>query len=220
MPGRSLPTTSGQPLRGPLPKAEAVTLTVPRGGARNKGAITRSPHGPKTPTLCRQLTCPREPLFQMEPEGDGLHPECSLQKGTSVTSPPANRATAGSGGRGLCVWSWRVPGSIPPPGRRSPVARSGAVQYQADLLVIQDYVRSPYVTTRYADGVDPIVIVLIPAQVGVHPHLPDPQIGSQDLVPLVLEQGEMRRGACEMQPPLERGEKIGAAAGFTLTPSV
>lgn len=54
------------------------------------------------------------------------------------------------------------------------------------VLVIQDNVRPPDQITGNADDFQPVVIVLVPLQVGVMPDLPDPQIRCQHLVPLIL----------------------------------
>ena len=57
------------------------------------------------------------------------------------------------------------------------------------LPVIQNNIRSPYVAAGYANGVEAIVVFLFPGEVGIHPHLADPQVGSQDLVSLILVKG-------------------------------
>lgn len=60
---------------------------------------------------------------------------------------------------------------------------------QTRLPVIQDNVRAPHVAAGYADGVQTIIVLLLPGEVGIHPHLPYPQVGGQDLVALVLIDG-------------------------------
>ena len=52
--------------------------------------------------------------------------------------------------------------------------------------VVQNDVWFPHVAAGNADGVETVVVVLIPGEVGVHPHLAYPQVGRQDLVALIL----------------------------------
>lgn len=54
------------------------------------------------------------------------------------------------------------------------------------LPVIQNNIGSPNVAAGYADGVKAIIVLLLPCEKGIHPYLADPQVGSQDLVPLIL----------------------------------
>jgi len=57
--------------------------------------------------------------------------------------------------------------------------------------VVEDNVRLPDEAAGDADGVQAIVVLCLPGQVGVRPHLPVPQVGGQDLVPLVLRRVKM-----------------------------
>lgn len=54
--------------------------------------------------------------------------------------------------------------------------------------VIQDDIRPPHIAAGDADGVEAVVVFFLPGEVGIHPHLSDPQVGSQDLVALILEE--------------------------------
>lgn len=54
------------------------------------------------------------------------------------------------------------------------------------VLVVQDNVRPPDQITGNADDFQPVIIFLVPLQVGVMPDLPDPQIRCQHLVPFIL----------------------------------
>lgn len=66
-------------------------------------------------------------------------------------------------------------------------------------LVVEDDVRPPDVAAGDADAVDAVVGVLVPGEVGVQPGLADPQVGGEDLVPLVLPRGE---GGCRGRTPV------------------
>lgn len=54
------------------------------------------------------------------------------------------------------------------------------------VLVIEDEVRPPHQAAGDVDDVQTIVVLFVPPQVSVVPRLPDPQVGDQHLVPLVL----------------------------------
>lgn len=59
-----------------------------------------------------------------------------------------------------------------------------------NLPVVQNDVRFPNVAAGDSDGVQTVVVVLAPGEVSVQPHLTDPQVSGQDLVPLILIQGQ------------------------------
>lgn len=53
--------------------------------------------------------------------------------------------------------------------------------------VIQDNVWSPDVAAGDPDRIQSVVILLLPGEVGIHPHLTDPQVCGEDLVTLILK---------------------------------
>lgn len=53
--------------------------------------------------------------------------------------------------------------------------------------VIQDNIWPPNVAAGDPDRIQSVVILLLPGEVGVHPHLANPQVRSEDLVALILE---------------------------------
>lgn len=63
---------------------------------------------------------------------------------------------------------------------------NGSASRRPHPPVIQDDIRPPHVAAGYADGIQAVVVLLLPGEVGIHPYLPDPQVGSQDLVALIL----------------------------------
>lgn len=54
------------------------------------------------------------------------------------------------------------------------------------VLVVEDEVGPPDQVAGDVDHLQPIVVLFIPLQVRVVPPLPDPQVGDEHLVPLVL----------------------------------
>ena len=63
--------------------------------------------------------------------------------------------------------------------------------WEAEPPVVEDDVRLPDQAAGDANGVQAVVVLLAPGQVGVCPHLPVPQVGGQDLVPLILSRGKI-----------------------------
>ena len=61
---------------------------------------------------------------------------------------------------------------------------------EAEPPVVEDDVRLPHEAAGDANGVQAVIVLLAPGQVGVCPHLSVPQVGGQDLVPLVLMKGK------------------------------
>ena len=57
--------------------------------------------------------------------------------------------------------------------------------------VVEDNVGLPDEAAGDADGVQAVVVLFPPGQVGVCPHLPVPQVGGQDLVPFILRRVKM-----------------------------
>lgn len=90
---------------------------------------------------------------------------------------------------------------VQPPPARAPRLREqrGAGGAEHNPLVVEDDVRPPDVAAGDADAVDAVVGVLVPGEVGVQPGLADPQVGGEDLVPLVLPRGE---GGCGGRTPV------------------
>lgn len=54
------------------------------------------------------------------------------------------------------------------------------------ILVIEDKVGPPHQAAGDVDHLQSIIVLFIPFQVCVIPCLPDPQVGNQHLVPLIL----------------------------------
>lgn len=54
------------------------------------------------------------------------------------------------------------------------------------VLVVENQVRPPHQAAGDVDHFQSIVVFFVPAEVGIVPLLPDPQVGDQNLVPLVL----------------------------------
>lgn len=54
------------------------------------------------------------------------------------------------------------------------------------VLVVEDEVGPPHQAAGDVDHLQTIVVLFVPLQVRVVPSLPDPQVGDQHLVPLVL----------------------------------
>lgn len=54
------------------------------------------------------------------------------------------------------------------------------------ILVIEDEVGPPHQAAGDVDHLQSIIVLFIPFQVYVIPGLPDPQVGNQHLVPLIL----------------------------------
>lgn len=52
--------------------------------------------------------------------------------------------------------------------------------------IIQDNIWPPNIAARDPDRIQSIVVLLLPGEVGVHPHLADPQVRGEDLVALIL----------------------------------
>lgn len=54
------------------------------------------------------------------------------------------------------------------------------------VLVIKDDVGPPHKAAGDVDHLQTIIVLFIPLQVRIMPHLPDPQVGYQNLVPRIL----------------------------------
>lgn len=61
------------------------------------------------------------------------------------------------------------------------------------VLVVEDEVGPPDQAAGDVDHLQTIVVLFIPLQVRVVPPLPDPQVGDQHLVPLVLSDTRHKR---------------------------
>lgn len=60
------------------------------------------------------------------------------------------------------------------------------------VLVVENQVGPPHQAAGDVDHFQSIVVLFVPAEVGVVPLLPDPQVGDQHLVPLVLYKAKGR----------------------------
>ena len=57
-----------------------------------------------------------------------------------------------------------------------------------DVLVIEDEVGPPHQAAGDVNHLQAVIVLFIPLQVRIVPPLPDPQVGNQHLVPLILKQ--------------------------------
>lgn len=62
-----------------------------------------------------------------------------------------------------------------------------------DVLVVENQVGPPHQAAGDVDHFQSVVVLFVPAEVGVVPLLPDPQVGDQHLVPLVLDKAKGHR---------------------------
>ena len=144
-------------------------------------------------------------------DGGLLAKSCQTLSDPRDCSPPGSSVHGIFRARTLAWLPFPSPGDLPDPGIKPgspplqvdslPPAPPGRPHYvyipfnqqihsreATDLhsLVIKDDIWSPHQVAGNPDGVQPIILVSIPREICIMPDLADPQIGSQNLVSLVL----------------------------------